>query len=89
METINSYEELVKYIISSNLNVAEASELISLSMKVWITKEYSDTATLLEVLDNYWNKWKDCKSTLPLFIDDFSISDIYNDQDKPMPRRYF
>ena len=89
METINSYEELVKYIISSNLNVAEASELISLSMKVWITKEYSDTATLLEVLDNYWNEWKDCRSTLPLFIDDFSISDIYNDQDKPMPRRYF
>jgi len=89
METINSYEELVKYIISSNLNVAEASELISLSMKVWITKEYKDVSTLLEVLDNYWNEWKDCRNELPLFIDDFSISDIYNDQDKPMPRRYF
>ncbi len=89
METINNYNELVKYIISSNLNVAEATELISLSMKVWITKEYEDVSTLLKVLDNYWNEWKDCRGELPLFIDDFDIGDIYNDQDKPMPKRYF
>jgi hypothetical protein len=88
METINNYNELVKYIKSNNLNVAEATELISLSMKVWITKEYEDVSTLLKVLDNYWNEWKDCRGELPLFIDDFDISDIYNDQDKPMPKRF-
>jgi hypothetical protein len=89
METINNYNELVKYIKSNNLNVAEATELISLSMKVWVTKEYADVSTLLKVLDNYWNEWKDCRSELPLFVDDFDIGDIYNDQDKPMPKRYF
>lgn len=89
METINNYNELIHCIKSNNLTLEQAIELISLSYKLWITKPYTNINELLIDFEKHHNTWKNYKGETPLFMNDnFSISDIYNEENTPYPKRY-
>lgn len=91
METINNYNELISCIKSNNLTVEQSIELVSISMRLWITKDYKNIDDLLIDLDKHHATWKDCKES-PLFLnDDFSISDFYSNDDTRTnyPKRHF
>ena len=88
METINNYNELIDCIKSNNLTVEQAIELISLSYKLWITKNYSNINELLIDFEKHHSTYKNSKDK-PIFMnDDFSINHIYNSDDTPYPKRY-
>ena len=88
METINNYNELIDCIKSNNLTVEKAIELISLSYKLWITKNYSNINELLIDFEKHHSTYKNSKDK-PIFMnDDFSINHIYNSDDTPYPKRY-
>jgi len=81
IRTIKSYEDLVETIKNESLSMEQITELISMVLKVWILKDYKSVAELLKDLDEYWLEWKHTNER-PIFIkDEFSISDIYNNED--------
>jgi hypothetical protein len=87
-QTIKSYNELTNFITSSNLTPKQAVELISVSLKVWIIKEYDTTAELISDLNVWWAKYEHTNDK-PIFIEPFDISQIYNDNRTEFPKRYF
>jgi len=92
METITNYNELIDCIRTNNLTVDQAIELVSISYKLWITKDYKNIDDLLIDLDKHHNTWKDCKNETPLFLnDDYSIEDFYSNDDTRTnyPKRHF
>jgi hypothetical protein len=81
IRTIKSYEDLVETIKNESLSMEQITELISMVLKVWVLKDYKSVAELLKDLDEYWSEWKHTNER-PIFIkDEFSISDIYNNED--------
>lgn len=91
IRTIKSYEDLVETIKNESLSMEQITELISMVLKVWILKDYKSVAELLKDLDEYWLEWKHTNER-PIFIkDEFSISDIYNNEDTSTnyPKRHF
>jgi hypothetical protein len=91
IRTIKSYEDLVETIKNESLSMEQITELVSMVLKVWILKDYKSVAELLKDLDEYWLEWKHTNER-PIFIkDEFSISDIYNNEDTrtSYPKRHF
>lgn len=87
-QTINNYNELIHCIKSNNLTVEQSIELISLSYKLWITKNYSNINELLIDFEKHHATYKNSKDK-PLFLnDDFSINHIYNEDNTPYPKRF-
>ena len=87
-QTINNYNELIDCIKSNNLTIEQSIELISLSYKLWITKNYSNINELLIDFEKHHSTYKNSKDK-PIFMnDDFSINHIYNSDDTPYPKRY-
>lgn len=77
MTIIKTYSQLIEYIRNNNLNVKQASVLITESLSVWIVKDYNNTDALLSDVETYWQQWKHTIER-PLFLEDFKIEMLYN-----------
>lgn len=76
MTTINTYSKLINYIKVNNLNVKQSKELITASLGVISLQDYLTTEDFLKAVEDYWNKYKHCKSEHPIFLDlDLNIKD--------------
>lgn len=76
---ITTYRELINYIKVNNLNVKQSQELIRVSLMVISLVDYSTTEDFLKVVEDYWSKYQHCKGEHPIFLEDFEIGSVYNE----------
>jgi hypothetical protein len=82
MTTITTYSQLIDYIRANNLNVKQSQELIRVSLMVISLVDYLTTEDFLKVVEDYWNKYKHCIGEHPIFLEDFEIGMVYNEDTK-------
>ena len=65
---IETYNQLIKFITDNKLTPEQAGRFINLSLKVIFIKDYETTKEMIEVLNEFWKKWKHTREK-PLIVD--------------------
>ena len=73
MTTINTYNQLINFIMENNLNVEQSKKIIIASLIVVILKDYETTEDLLKVVETFWNKWKHYEGEHPIFLENINL----------------
>jgi hypothetical protein len=65
---INSFDELLIFFRNENTTIAQIQEVCNMGLIIFFVQEHTDKEALINIIIDYWEKWKHTKER-PLFID--------------------